>query len=154
MLFPSIFWKDTDNGSMIGAIPSALLASEFECHQLGYADVTDHGRARLTNPSLRTSTDPRYIFHTFDAFANVILRGEDSRLVLNCGFVEKQGKGGVTAWKSEMFNTDSIDSHPVVNRLAAALSEEKAMYFFMQTCNQSDFFGVRELKHWLDGNNF
>ena len=32
ILFPSIFWKDTDNGSMIGAIPSALLASEFECH--------------------------------------------------------------------------------------------------------------------------
>ena len=74
--------------------------------------------------------------------------------MLNRGFVEKQGKGGVMEWKLEMFNTDSIDSRPVVNRLAAALSEEKATYFFTQTCNQSDFFGVRELKHWLDGNNF
>ena len=89
-----------------------------------------------------------------DAFANVNLRGEDSWLVLNRGFVEKQGKGGVMAQKLEMFNTDSIDSHLVVKCLAAALSEEKATYFFTQTCNQSDFFGVRELKHWLDGNDF
>ena len=41
---------------MIGAIPLALLASEFECHQLSYADVTDHGWARLTNASLHTGT--------------------------------------------------------------------------------------------------
>jgi hypothetical protein len=79
---------------MLSAILLALLASEFECHRLGYANVTDHSWARLTNPSLRTSTDQRYIFHMFDAFANVNLQGEDSRLVLNHGFVEKQGRGG------------------------------------------------------------
>jgi len=56
--------------------------------------------------------------------------------------------------KSLHFNTDAIDSRPVVNRLAAALQEELATYFFTQTCNQRDFFGVRAIKRWIDGEAF
>ena len=91
---------------------------------------------------LWTSTDLRYIYHSFNAFANVNLCSEESRPCSKSWVLEKQGKGGTTARKSDMFNMDSIDSHPIVNHLGAALGEEKAMYFFTQTCNQQAFFGV------------
>ena len=95
MMYPSIFWKDTHDGSQVGSIPSSLLNDSRHCNGHGFASLTDHLRARLTNPSLRTSTDPRYIFHAFDCFANLNLRGEDSRVVLSRGFIENQTTGGV-----------------------------------------------------------
>jgi hypothetical protein len=99
-----------------GMIPSSLLRH-------GFASVTDHLRSRLNNLSLRTSTDPRYIFHAFDCFANVSLHGEESCVVLSCGFVESQGGGGVWPNRSKYFNTDSINSHLVINQLSAAIAE-------------------------------
>jgi hypothetical protein len=69
-----------------------------------------HLRSQIKNPSLRMSTDPRYIFHAFDCFANINLHGEDSHVVLSCGFVKSQGGGGVQPNRSEYFNTNSIDS--------------------------------------------
>ena len=150
MLYPSIFWKDDDEGAMFGAMPSALLAADRECASLGFAGVGDHMRTRLTDMSSRTSTDPRYIFYAFDCLANVHLRGQDSRIVLSRGFVKEEGSVGMRSNCSEHFNTDAIDSRPVVNRLAAAVKDEPATYFFTQTCNQREFFGVREIKRWLD----
>ena len=150
MMYPSIFWKDTHDGSQVGSIPSALLNDCRHCNGHGFASLTNHLRARLTNPSLRTSTDPRYIFHAFDCFANLNLRGEDSRVILNRGFIENKTTGGVKGNRSEHFNTDSIDSRPVVNKLSAAIAEEPATYFYTQSCNQKEFYGVRELKRWID----
>ncbi len=91
MMFPSIFWKDTINSLLIGAIPSSLLTDSRQCRIHGFASVTDHLRSRIKNLSLRTSTDPWYIFHAFDCFANINIRGEDSRVVLSHGFVKSQG---------------------------------------------------------------
>ncbi len=66
----------------------------------------------------------------FDCFANINLHGEDSCVVLSHGFVESQGGGGVRPNRSEYFNTDSIDSCPVVNQLSAAIVEESLTYFY------------------------
>jgi hypothetical protein len=104
--------------------------------------------------SLRTSTDPHYIFHAFDCFANINLRGDDSHVVLSHGFVESQGGGGVQANRSKYFNTDSIDSCPVVNQLSAAIAEESSTYFYINSCNQKEFYGVRKLKQWIDSPEF
>jgi hypothetical protein len=68
MLFPSIFWKDTIDSSLIGAIPSFLLTDSWQCRKHEFASVMDHLRSRIKNPSLRTSTDPCYIFHAFVFF--------------------------------------------------------------------------------------
>jgi hypothetical protein len=65
----------------------------------------DHLRSTIKNPLLRKSTDPHYIFHAFDCFANVNLCGEDSCIVLSHGFVESQGGGGVWPNRSKYFNT-------------------------------------------------
>jgi hypothetical protein len=92
------------------------------------------------------SMDPRYLFYAFDCIANVHLRGQDSRLVLSRGFMKEEASQSLSPNRSSKYNTDAIDSQRVVNRLAAALEEELATYFFTQTCNQRDFFGVREIK--------
>ena len=44
MLYPSLFWKDDQEGSMFGALPSALLAASSECSRLGFAGIEDHMR--------------------------------------------------------------------------------------------------------------
>ena len=92
------------------------------------------------------SVDPRYLFYAFNCIANVNLRGQDTRIVLSHGFMKEDRSQSLSPNRSSKYNTDAIDSRPVVNRLAAALEEELATYFFTQTCNQRDFFGVREIK--------
>jgi hypothetical protein len=96
-------------------------------------------------------TDPCYIFHAFDCFADVNLCVKDSWVVLSHGFVESQG-GGVGVWpnRSKYFNIDCIDSSPVINQLSAAIVEESLTYFYSQSCNQKEFYGVSKLKLWID----
>jgi hypothetical protein len=146
MMFPSIFWKDTIDSSLIGAIPSSLLTDYWQCRKHHFVSLMDHLRSRINNPLLRTSTDPYYIFHAFDCFANINLCGEDSHVVLSRGFVESQGGGGIGANRSKYFNIDSIDSRLVMNQLSTAIAEESLAYFYTQSCNQKDFYGVHELK--------
>ena len=154
MLFPSIFWRDTSDGSLVGALPAALMASKKECKAFGFASMQEHIQTRLTNPSLRCFTDPRYIFYAYDCVANINLRGEDTRIILSHGFVESQGSGGLKANRSREFNTDAVDSRPVVNRLAAALAERNFTYFYTQTVNQSGFFGIKPMKDWIDSQEY
>jgi hypothetical protein len=154
MLMPSIFWRDTADGSLVGALPAAVMASKSECKVFGIASMQEHIQSRLTNPSLWCSTDPRYIFYAYDCVANINLRGEDTRIILNRGFVESQGSGELKANRSREFNTDSVDSRPVVNQLAAAMGERNFTYFFTQTVNQSGFFGIKPMKDWIDSEEF
>lgn len=154
MLMPSIFWRDTADGSLVGALPAAVMASKAECKVFGIASMQEHIQSQLTNPSLRCSTDPHYIFYAYDCVANINLRGEDTRIILNHGFVESQGKGGLKVNCSGEFNTDAVDSHLVVNRLAAAMGEKNFTYFFTQMVNQSGFFGIKPMKEWIDSEEF
>jgi hypothetical protein len=135
---------------LIGAIPSSFLTDSGQCRKHGVASVMDHLRSRIKNPSLRTSTDPYYIFHAFDCFANINLHGQDSHVVLSHRFVESGGSDGVPPNRSKYFNTDSIDSHPVMNQLFTAIAEESLTCFYTQSCNQKDFYGVHKLKQWID----
>ena len=154
MLFPSIFWTDTEDGSLVGALPAAIMASKKECRAFGFASMQDHIQSRLTNPTLRCFTDPRYIFYAYDCVSNINLRGEDARIILSRGFVESQGRGGLKANRNRQFNTDAVDSRPVVNRLAAALREKNFTYFFTQTVNQSGFFGIKPVRNWIDSQDY
>jgi predicted GIY-YIG superfamily endonuclease len=153
MLFPSVFWHGTDNDwAVTGAIPAGLMTAGPILSELGIANIVDHMRCRLTSSQLGTSTDPRYNFYAFDCMANLGVRDSDTRIVLNRGFATKQGSGGVKAAGSgdALFDTDSIDSRKVVNKLASAVAQRQATYFFTHTCNQQDHFGVREIKRWLE----
>jgi hypothetical protein len=41
-----------------------------------------------------------------------------------------------------------------VNQLSAAIVEESSTYFYTQSCNQEEFYGVHELKLWIDSPEF
>jgi hypothetical protein len=50
----------------------------------------------------------------------------------------------------KLYDCESIDSRPIVNKLAAAMRSEQATYFYTHTCNQSEHFGVCTIKNWID----
>ena len=52
--------------------------------------------------------------------------------------------------REQLFDSDSIDSQPVVNRLCAAIAEKTPEYFYTHMVNQSEHFGLAKLKQWLD----
>ena len=150
MLFPSIFWKDDDDeGSLLGAIPCGALAHSATLRKAGIADLVAQIRSRITNPALATSTDPRYLCYAFDVIVNLGCRHEDTRVVLHRGIVGTKSGIALREDNTSYFNVDSVDSRPTVNKLAAAVAEKQATYFFTHTPNASDHFGLAPLREWL-----
>ncbi len=49
---------------------------------------------------------------------------------------------------------DCIDSCLVINQLSTAIAKDSLKYFFTQSCNQKEFYGVHKLKHWIDSPKF
>ena len=158
MIYPSIFWDSRPDGSILGSIPSALLCDNSTLKGHGFATLHEHMRTRVMDASLLTSTDHRYQYFALDACINLGMRGQDSRIILSRGFGEQQGAGGIRMCTDEekqqnlIFDSDSVDSRPTVNKLAAALGEQMATLFFTHTCNMKHHFGMRILKRWLDSN--
>jgi hypothetical protein len=88
--------------------------------------------------------------------ANTSLQGEDTCIILSHGLIESQGTGRLKANQSHEFNTvDAVDSHPVVNRLAAAMAWEKeTLPFFYADSESISFFGIKPMKDWIDSQEF
>ena len=152
MLFPSIFWRDIlSDGSIIGAIPSALLANTATLKRLGIASVESHMRTRMKNSALLTSTDDAYLCYAFDTVVNLGCQHADTRVILHRGLCTSTNEGIKGAMDQQpAFETDSVDSRPVVHKLAATFSEGDGTYFYTHSVNQRDHFGVKEIKHWID----
>jgi len=150
MLFPSLFWKDDDTeGSLLGAIPCGALAHPDTLSRFGIADLVTQMRSRVTNPALGTSTDSRYLCYAFDTVVNLGCRHEDTRVVLHRGIVGTKSGIALREDNFSHFNVDSVDSRPTVNKLAAAVAEKQATYFFTHTPNASDHFGLAPIRAWI-----
>jgi DNA replication protein DnaC len=148
-LFPTIFWKDDQNCSILGAIPTALLASDQTLSGYGIGSVTTHLRNRIkTGGDSLCCENQDYLCYVYDCIANLSCRGEDTRLVLR--------RGGMTepSLKKEdknlMFDSDSIESRPHVNQLCAKMRQSGATYFGSHSANQRDHFGLKSIKRWID----
>ena len=153
MLFSNLFYADTNRGSIIGALPAALLNDQRTLEEMGFASLEDHYRTRLSHPGLLTSSDPKYHLFAFDCLANLALRGCDSRIILSRGFTEMQKEGGVRVKgkKEAIFDTEQIDSRPMVNKLAAAALEKQPTYFYTHTCSMRTHFGLKLIWDWIAG---
>ena len=151
MLFPSIFWKGNNDGSIEGSIPAGLWNSQAHCHKYGFASIQEHMRCRLMNASLPTSCNPEYMFFAFDAVNNAMSRGMDSRFIFRRGFEHMMGESSVHKSRSEdSIVTDAIDSRRTVNQLSSMIREEEPTYFITHTCNQREHFGVSPIREWLE----
>ena len=151
LLFPDIFFFATKEGSILGAIPTALWTDETTLKMLGIASMRKHAKARLSDPATLCSTDSRYHFMTFDCLVNLGMRGNDSRLILHRGFASKQNGDGVTfntSDNAELY-TDTEENHSNVHKLASLIAESPPHFFFTQSCNQSTCRGLAKLRQWV-----
>ena len=149
MLFPSIFYKMNENGSLVGALPSSLVSTSKSCN--GFASPLSHIRNRLTLSGTSTGTNPRYVSLMYDILANLSLNRQDSRIIVNRGLaVAKNDTGLQLNNAGGSYLHDSIDSKKMVRNLCASQKHHKKTHFITLTCNQKQHFGIRKIKNWID----
>ena len=145
MIYPSIFWKQNNDASYPGAIPSVLMNSGKNNKKMGFAGMEQMLRTRLKDGTLQTSTSPHYQAFAFDSIFNQLLDRGDSRLILHRGWEELAAKSGKTVSSEGRMRMESNESYRNVRELGAALSNENATYFWTYTCNQSEHPGVKPI---------
>lgn len=154
-LFPSIFWQSLEDGTIPGAIPTALWCDAKKLKSLGIATLRQQSKQRITNPALLTSVDPAYHFQLMDINMNLSLRGKDTRIVLNRGFADQQGSDGIKfrekSDNAELYG-ESSENHANVHKLCSLVRESKPHFFFTQSCNQESCCGLRVLRKWVTSN--
>ena len=65
-LFPSIFYKQLEDGSFTGALPFFLYDDRNANSKLEFDGLHEHSRLRLKDGSLLTSSNLSYIMYAFD----------------------------------------------------------------------------------------
>ena len=146
LLFPSIFWKQETDGSFAGALPSCLMQSDELNKKLGFATVTNHLWARLTNGALLTSSSLGYASLAFDIKMNQELNKSHSNyIVFKKGFEDYLHDDEALRMPSCAIKWDGLDSSKRVQEVAAACAEESPSYFFTLTCSMAKQFGIQPL---------
>jgi hypothetical protein len=150
MIFPSIFYKMAEDGSIIGSIFLPLLTLGIS--RYGFALIPQHIRCRLTSAGVATGTNPRYISFSFDTVTNLSANHFDSRIAMNKGLTAGDDEFGGLGLRSGKDSPllGSIDSKQMVKNLAASQKWLEMDYFLTFTCNQKKHFGTKPIKHWLD----
>ena len=154
MMFPSVFWASAGNeanGAFVGSIPLPLMCRSESRKDVEMASILDHVKTRIMSPLNFAGSHADYCSFMFDMGANSELSQQDSRVVLRRGFAECMTATGMrTKKRDENFFTDSIDNREVVHELCAAQRENRFTLFLTNTCNQSEHFGVKHIKEWID----
>ena len=150
MMFPSIFWKlHNQSGSFPGSLPSSFLASKVP--SCGFASIKNHINIRITNQCCSSSTNPSYISFLYDILSNLLLNSVDSRLIISRGLTCEDGNIGIRVKSSKDTNLhDSIDSKQMVKNLCASQKYIPMHFFLTFTVNQSEHFGIKHIKRWID----
>ena len=146
LLFPSIFWKQDNDGTCLGALPSALLNSDEVNKQLGFASVSDHLWSRLTNGALLTSSNLSYASLAFDLKMNAELnKNHSTYIVFKRGFEDHLGDDDALRMPNTAIKWDGLESSKRVQEVAAACAEKEPDYFLTLTCSMSTHFGMKSL---------
>jgi len=120
MLFPQIFFHQRNDGSIDGSIPSPLWNSNKIVQAFNIASIVDHMRSRITNSSIRCSTEPTYLFFAFDAISNCLCHEAYPQLVLARGYEHMLQTASIYGKLDDSFlgATDVIDPRKTVQELA------------------------------------
>ncbi|MHA7927462.1 MAG: GIY-YIG nuclease family protein [Marinobacter sp.] len=154
VLFPTIFWMDMIDSSVVGSIPVCCLSDKQTLNEFGLASLFEHYRTRSLDPTIPTFTDVNYLGFAWDCAGNIGMRGSTMDIINRRGFADfvKDNDSIRPSWDGEaMFDTQQIDTRKVVNQIAAANAREGGnSFFFTYTCNQTDTPGVRKIREWID----
>ena len=130
LLFPSIFWSQSYDGSIDGAIPISLFQSERYNKQVGFAGLENMLRTRITDGSLLTSSHTSYLQFVFDCLLNLQLSKTDIRIVLNRGWQELgSAPTNYQYFSDETFKFDCAESRKNVCEVAALIRDKNPTYF-------------------------
>ena len=147
-LFPSIFYKQLEDGSFPGALPFFLYDDKFANSKLDFDGLHEHIRLRLKDGSLLTSANLAYIMYAFDCVLNLSLTKCHTNQFFKRGLqtitIGKYKPQQLTSTES-VLKMDSVDSDVHVNRLGTACASETPDLFVTFTCNQKEHPGVAEL---------
>lgn len=154
-MYTTIFWSGS-NGNCLGSLPITLWAANSIALRDGFAGVTDQLLCRVRNPELQCHTDPRYLFHAFDVHQNLNLSGFDSRFLFKRGYeATPGGRRGISSQTGignddGLFPGDTYDSRKNLSMVAGMIREKLPHFFYTQTCNQKDHYGVAQIHEWIE----
>ena len=147
-MFPSIFYKQLEDGSIPGALPFFLYEDKNANSKLEFDGLHEHMRLRLKDSTLLTSSNLAYIMYAFDCVLNLSLTKCHTNQLFNSGLqtisIGKYRPHQLTSSES-VLKLDSVDSDVHVNRLETACASETPDLFVTFTCNQKEQPGVAEL---------
>jgi hypothetical protein len=152
-LFPDMLCCSTQEGAVLGALPTAFWTDTHALSRNGVASMRSHASMRINDPGLLTNTDSRCHFLTLDALVNLGLRGNDSRLLSRRGFAERQDKNEGLAIRTEEgteeLHDDNVDNHSNVHKLSRLCEEDPGHFFCTQSCNQAAARALGVLRKWV-----
>ena len=147
-LFPSIFYKQLEDGSFPGALPFFLYDDKNANSKLEFDGLHEHLRLRLKDGTLLTSSNLAYIMYAFDCVLNLSLTKCHTNQFFKRGLqtitIGKYKPQQLTSTES-VLKMDSVDSDVHVNRLGTACATETPDLFVTFTCNQKEHPGVAEI---------
>lgn len=86
---------------------------------------------------------------------NLTLNREDSRIILNRGLMDSTCETGLQVRsRDDSIISDCVDNKQTVRNLCASHKYHNMDFFMTFTCNQSENFGVSNIKRWLDGSSW
>ena len=147
-MFPSIFYKQLEDGSFPGALPFFLYDDKNANSKFDFDGLHEHMRLRLKDSTLLTSSNLAYIMYAFDSVLNLSLTKCHTNQLFKRGLqtisIGKYRPRQLTSTES-VLKMDSVDSDVHVNRLGTACASETPDLFVTFTCNQKEHPGVAEL---------
>ena len=149
LLFPSIFYFQLDDGSFPGAIPFFLYGDDKACNSFGFQSLLQHFITRITDPTLLTSSNPKYLQYATDALLNLGLKGQLTHDYIKRGIQSIELDKPLPQFENSCYNFSS-DTEMRVDELAAAMRSNPVTLFLTLTCNQKEHPGVAPLRNPID----
>ena len=150
LLFPSIFYYQTSDGSCPGAMPFFIYNCQKNADKMGFAGLIEHFRTRIADVSLLTSSSHRYIQFAVDCLINLQLNRKHSQTFFQRGMQSLNLYGEETKVFQKDITFISNDTEKCVRQLSAAIASSTVNFFLTLTCNQKMHPGVAPITEAIE----
>ena len=145
LICPSVFFKQLDDGSFLGALPYFLLNDNVFNNRLAFASFYDHVYSRITNMELPVAANIKYCYFLTDVLLNSNLHTTVTSRFFKRGIQNVVIAGQKLNFISNTFNYSLVDADTNVKELASAMKHSAPTLFVTLTLNQKEHFGVSPL---------
>ena len=154
-IFANIFWKQVQDGSILGAMPFFLLNDrKTNANLFAHDGLHEHMKVRLKDHSIPTSTYLPYINYAFDCVLNLKLYNQHTDDVFRRGLhnITINNRKITHQHGESVLKFDSADTRKNVNELSTAMATETPDLFVTITANLKEHPGLKTLFQAIDEN--